>query len=62
MPRSVSTSDGIGYERLEPINKDAKKLMITPYYVLMPEGNGKGPGIEDYKLLTEEQVIINLEN
>lgn len=61
-PCSATIMNGVGYERLEAVKEGAKQLRITPYYAPLPEGNGKGPDLEDYTLLTEEQIIINLQD
>lgn len=58
---SILYSKGnIGYERLEAIDKNATQLIITPYCVLQSKSSGKGPDLEAYKLLTEEQFLINI--
>lgn len=60
---SLSVSFGeenIGYQRLDPINPDATKLIITPYFALVPEKSGKSPGQDEYTLLEEEQFVIDL--
>ena len=60
---SLSISHGvenIGYQRFEALNPNATRLIITPYFAPKPESSGKGPDLEDYTLLTEQQVIIDL--
>lgn len=65
LPQNLSISYGeenIGYERFQTINPSATKLIITPYFVLAPTTSGRGPSLDEYTLLTEQQLIIDLKN